>query len=152
MRGDDGLGHAVIEVLQDSNLRDVDLLKLVGESTRLLEAWRHRQEVIIVDAVILGAAAGSIHRILVDDPRLPTPAIKSSSHGIGLAEAIELGRTLAVLPKHLVVFGVEPGDLTLGTGLTNAVNTALRPLVSDIIVEAKSLCPTRESPDYSIGK
>lgn len=134
MRRDDGLGPAAIERLADT--AEVDLAEFVvldGEATRLVEAWRGRARAIVIDAVRRDTPAGTIHRIdLGAEEAQPGTIRLTSSHGAGLAEAIALGRVLDALPNSLVVFGVEPDDVTHGEGLSPAVAGALQQLIEDI--------------------
>ena len=53
------------------------------------------------------------------------PRSSTSTHAVGLAEAIELARTLGRLPARLVVYGIEGERFEAGTGLTPAVSAAL---------------------------
>jgi hydrogenase maturation protease len=48
-----------------------------------------------------------------------------SSHAVGLAEVIELGRVLKQLPPHLSVVGIEGADFRPGAGLSPAVARAV---------------------------
>jgi len=135
MRRDDGVGPAAVSRLR-ARSADADLVVLDGEATRLLDAWTGRQHVIVIDAATSGEAAGTVHRIdMVTDP-VPTPGRGASSHGAGLAEAVELARVLDALPDRLVVYGVEVADVSFGEGLTPAVGEALDTLVERLIAEA----------------
>jgi len=136
MRGDDGVGPAAVARLAGADPPlEVDLVTLDGEPARLIEAWRHRRRAIVIDAACGGAAAGTIHRVEPDhDP--PRWSAPPSSHGAGVAEALALARVMDALPEHLVVFGMEPGDLTLGEGLSDQVRAALPDLVAQVRAEA----------------
>lgn len=140
MRGDDGVGPAAVACLEHTDPAllegEPELIALDGEPARLLEAWRGRRLAIVIDAARSDKAAGSIHRIEVGRDPLPPWATGSSSHSAGLAEAVALGRTLDRLPRQLIVFGVEPGDLTLGEGLSSAVSAALPALIEQVALEA----------------
>lgn len=143
MRGDDGIGETVIHQLAHTELalhehHEIDLLLLDGEGTRLLDAWRGRELVIVVDAVRGGDEPGSIHRVEVGVDPLPPWSRSTSSHGAGLAAAIDLARLLDVLPRELVVFGVEPGDLSMGEGLSPEVMAVVPRLVDGILEDLRS--------------
>ncbi|NNC81571.1 MAG: hydrogenase maturation protease [Acidimicrobiales bacterium] len=139
MRRDDGVGLAAIAHLEDteSNSADgaVEFRALDGEPTRLIEAWRGRRRAVVIDAARAGATAGAIHRVEVGVDPLPDWANIASSHSAGLAEAIALARAVDALPDQLIVFGVEPGDLSMGEGLSAEVESAVPPLVQRILDE-----------------
>lgn len=129
MRRDDGAGPAAITLL--AGTPELDLVVLDGEATRLLEAWRGRSLAIVIDATRTGDAPGTIHRLDLDVDDVPD-ATNTSSHGAGLAAAVALARALDALPGRLIVYGVEPGDLSMGEGLSPPVSTALSELVGRV--------------------
>jgi hydrogenase maturation protease len=66
------------------------------------------QAMIVVDAVQFGAPAGTLHQLSWDEiPAFDNAAI--SAHGIGLKEAVEVGRLLCPekLPETIMLFGIE---------------------------------------------
>ena len=140
MRRDDGVGAAVIAQLEQAELiRNGDAVELVlldGEPARLIEAWRGRRRAIVIDAARAGVDAGRIHRVDVAVEPLPDWTTSGSSHSAGIAEAVALAKVLDSLPDELVVFGIEPADLSLGEGLSPAVEAALPALVELVIDEA----------------
>lgn len=86
--GDDGVGLAVARALAARGFETRESADASVVLT-LLEAERR---VVLVDAVVGGGAPGAVIRLAVDALASgPTPL---SSHGIGVAEAIELARTL----------------------------------------------------------
>ena len=122
-RTDDGVGPHVVQAATDLP-DDVKTLVLDGEPARIVEAWRGAELAVVVDAVRTGARPGTLHRVssqrLVEE--LPSAV---SSHGTGLREAVALGRLLQRLPEHLLVIGVEAGDVSHGFELTSPVAAAV---------------------------
>ena len=57
-------------------------------------------------------------------PRTSRPG-PGSTHTLGLGAAIDLGMALDRMPQRLVVHAIEAADLTVGTGMTLAVATAV---------------------------
>jgi hydrogenase maturation protease len=92
--------------------------------------------VVVVDAARDGSVPGAIHRIEVGVDPLPNWANVASSHSAGLAEAIALARALDALPEELIIYGIEPGDVAMGEGLTASVESAIPELVLRITSEA----------------
>ena len=94
--------------------------------SRSLEEGRR---VVVVDAVVGGGAPGAVMRL---DARAlaagPTPL---SSHGIGVAEAIELARTLygegAVARVEIVGVAIDRPAAGARIGLSPAVAAAVEP-------------------------
>jgi hydrogenase maturation protease len=115
----------------------VRLLVSDGEPTRMIEAWDGAPLAIVVDTVRAEPAVpGRLHRLVLDRAAAG-PEFLVSSHGLGLGQAIGLGQALGRLPGRLIVHAVEGGDLSLGTGLTHAVASAIRPLASAVLADIR---------------
>ena len=132
-RNDDGVGPALAERLAKLVTSDVDVRVLDGEPTALLDAWTDAQLAIVVDAVLCEPARpGQIHRT-------STTALNSnsatSSHGLGVPEAVELGEVLGRLPERLIVYAVEAADVGYGTDLSPAVAAALPELLDAVRID-----------------
>lgn len=125
-RGDDGAGLEVVRALRERVGPGVELLEGPADATALLDRWSDRDRVIVVDAVVSGRPPGTLHRF--DDLRTDLPAAfdATSTHGLGLAHAVALGRSLGRYPRRLSVWGIEAGNVRMGDGLTEAVGHAVR--------------------------
>jgi hydrogenase maturation protease len=119
LRGDDGLGPAVITALRKQGFDRADLVQVDSDLLDLLDLWQGR-ETIIVDAVRSGREPGAIIEFDALNERLPA-ARTASSHAIDLATAIELGRALDQLPRSLWLIGVEAEHVTFGTPFSEHV-------------------------------
>ncbi|MCH0539672.1 hydrogenase maturation protease [Streptomyces sp. MUM 203J] len=141
-RRDDGVGWAVIRLLRDrASLRPLPpgtvLSVSDGEPARLIGLWEDTALTVVVDAVRTGPGRpGRVHRLAARDTELPG-AGAATSHGLGFGEAVELARALGRLPRHLCVYAVEAADTSLGTGLTPAVEAAVRPLAERVEDEVR---------------
>lgn len=141
--GSDGLGWEVVKILQeDSGLSQKPGLKLRcldRPGIQLLEVMQSSDNVILVDAVSIGQLPGSLVRLGLEDIRAENSAM--STHNIGLAEALQLGRTLQRLPRQILLLGLETGgDLNwqysqaeLQT-LVNAVRAATGCVQNDAVI------------------
>lgn len=126
-RGDDGAGPAVASRLR---LPEAEVRLARGEATELLQLFAGRDRVYVVDAVVSGQAPGTLHRL--DGHELPPFMRSTSTHGLGLAEAVELARVLGSLPRELVVLGIEAADFTSGGPLSAPVSKAVDRLVRSL--------------------
>lgn len=134
-RHDDGVGVALIARLRECGLPGVELVEESGEPAALVQRWSGWKTVVLVDAVDAGKKAGTLHRFEWAGGRWDAApsAAAVSTHGLGLAEAVELGRVLERLPDHLVVYGIEVADVSHGVGLSPPVAAALDTLVDDLV-------------------
>jgi hydrogenase maturation protease len=134
-RGDDGAGLLVARRLRELG---ADARWWEGEPLRLIDLWEHADYVILVDAVVTGAPAGTIH---VWDSRRVSLDSKAphSTHGLGLAEAIELARTLNRLPSRLEVYGIEGYCFDRGGGISHEIQYAVDEVVRRILAQHLSI-------------
>ena len=149
-RRDDGIGPAVAAEIEGQHLPGIRVAFCDGEPAGLLDAWASTGLAVIVDAVrSVPAAPGRIHRCL---PGQLGRGSLASSHGIGVPEALSLGRALGQYPRRVVIFGVEAADLGPGEGLSEAVATALPDVVAAVAAELRRAKVPPGSPDDSDGE
>ena len=101
-RGDDAAGRTVARLLQGRLPDDVEIAELEGEATELLAKFEGIDAAFLVDACWSGAPAGTIRRLDVNVTPLQQGLFSLSTHGFGLAEAVELARVLTQLPPYCV--------------------------------------------------
>lgn len=123
-RADDGVGPALVARLSPLALGGVDFAAGPRDAGWILGAWSDRDRVVVLDAVRSGGDAGDVLQI---DPTDGTfvDAANASTHGLGLASAIELGRALGELPDRLALIGIEGACFDLGAEMSAAVRAAL---------------------------
>jgi len=133
--GDDWLGWELAE-----RLRSSDALARWGDrvsislhdrpGAALLQAWRGSGLVVLLDAVRSGAVPGTPHRL--DTEQLRGRPRLLSTHGFGVAEAIQLAAALDALPDAMLFFGIEASPEHTELCLSEAVHDAVPALVAEI--------------------
>lgn len=133
-RSDDGVGPAVADAIRRQR-PDIPVRDCRGEPLDLVELFADASEAVVVDAMLSGTEApGTVTTI--DATHAPVPIrTQASSHGLGLADALELARSLGRLPVRLVVIGVEAATLEPGTALSPAVAAAVPRAVDAVLAE-----------------
>lgn len=104
LRGDDAAGLlAARELLRYEPGADV----VVGtrDVATLAAALSGARSAVLVDAVA-GGEPGAIVRYEAGGEPLPAGWRDASTHGLGVAAAIELARALGELPERVVVYGI----------------------------------------------
>ena len=111
-----------------------------GETLALLDLWAGSDAVVLVDAIRSGARPGTIHRFDASERPLPRELRGSSStHAVGIGEAIELARSLQRLPRRVLVLGVEGRRFDAGVGLSAEVEAGVDSLADVVLGEARAL-------------
>jgi len=134
-QGDDGAGLAVARRVRESAPDGVDIVELEGEPVSIVDAWGGGEEVFLIDAVSAGTAPGTVHRVDATDTPLPSELSTASTHTFGVGEAVELARALGRLPRRLIVYGIEAGNLGAGRELSPEVASAVDEVAERILQE-----------------
>jgi len=129
LRGDDAAGLEAVKLWQaqhpDSVTQvQVELSELSGLD--LLDLLEGMDAAILVDAVQSSACAGTVIRIGADELASFTPG-SGSAHGWGVAETLEMGRSLypSLADCRISLIGIEAGPMDMGADLSPQVQAAL---------------------------
>ena len=129
MRGDDAAGLEAVKLWQAQHPDNaakvqVELSELPGLA--LLDLLEGMDAVILVDAVQSSACAGTVIRIGADELASFTPG-SGSAHGWGVAETLEMGRSLypSLADCRISLIGIEAGPMDMGADLSPQVQAAL---------------------------
>lgn len=163
LRGDDGVGEAVLAALDDLTAKDprIRLARCDGEPARMIELWDGFDRAIVVDAARNGETpCGHVYRrVLVADVDRPHDAMTGvgepagNGHAAGFGAAIRLAHALDRLPPHLTLYAVVGRDFDLGAPLSPPVAEAARELAALIRAECEERVADRSAParDQSPG-
>ncbi|MFC3119745.1 hydrogenase maturation protease [Jhaorihella thermophila] len=138
-RGDDAVGREVARWLRGRAPQRARVLDTDGEPASLIALLDGLAAVWIVDACRSGARAGAIRRLDVSATALPSELTTVSTHGLGLAEAIELARAIDRLPPHCVVYAIEASAFDHGSSLTPDVAAAVAETGRRILAEISAV-------------
>ncbi|HXZ20919.1 MAG TPA: hydrogenase maturation protease [Candidatus Acidoferrales bacterium] len=138
-RSDDGAGLAVAQRVRGRITEGVAICEESGDGAELLELWKGAGTVILVDAVESGAAPGTVHRLDASATAIPRRIFRYSTHGFGVAEAVEMARTLNQMPARLIVYGIEGKNFAAGAALSPEVEQAAAEVTLRIIDEVRAL-------------
>lgn len=128
-RSDDAAGLVAARRLRSMG---VDAVEHQSDSIDLMEAWSGHQEAIVIDAVMTGADPGSVTIWEAHRTPLPPDRFPCSTHGLGVAEAVELARLLGRLPRSLTIYGIEARTFDRDGPLSPEVDEAVNRLVMQI--------------------
>ena len=141
-RGDDGFGPAVAQRLWGRVHPTVRILERSGDALALIEDWDGIPSVVI-DAMAPISEPGQVHRFDLTDSPLPIGFAPSSSHAFGVAETVELARSLGRLPQCLVAYLVEGEQFGTGATLSLAVAEAVGDAAGRIVSEVLTILRAR---------
>lgn len=144
-RGDDGVGPSVADRLA-GRLQGCEFIEGRNDALSIVNAWDGAELAVVVDAADSGASPGTTHRFEVDSEPLPKATARCSSHGLGLAEALELGKVLGCRPPRLVIYAIEVKNLRHGVGLSRKVAAAVEKVVRGVEADVALFIGANSNP------
>jgi hydrogenase maturation protease len=138
-RRDDGAGIFAARRIKGQKFPLITIKEEAGEGTALMEAWNKADAVILVDAVSSHRRPGTIDRLDLRSMAVPKSVRLFSTHAFGVAQAVELARSMGTLPAKVVLLGVEGEDFSPGSGLSSSVQTVMSRLEKMILDELSAL-------------
>lgn len=145
LRGDDGVGIQVVEMLKERDLPgDVLLLDAgtpgLGIVNQLQEFTQvGGEQVMIIDAASMGEKPGVWRRFSPEEVKLIASGEHLSLHQMDLADSLALADALGVLPEKIVIYGIEPACTDWEMGLSPEVSAGVPELVKNILCELEEI-------------
>lgn len=143
-RCDDRIGLYICDLIMDAisgnpMVKKIDVMKMSGEGTELMDKWQGYETVIIADASQYKGSPGRIARLDVTQTGLTSDFFHYSTHSFSLAEAVELSRNLGRLPQNLIVYAIEGVNFQTGREITLEVEISGVKTARSIIREAEMM-------------
>lgn len=138
-RGDDAAGLIIATHLHERAIDGVKIKNQSGEGLSLMECWQGTETVFIIDAVSSGSQPGTIFRLDANKESIPGKFFHYSTHAFSVAEAVELARTLDLLPKQLIIYGIEGINFQIGAQLSIEVSSAIDDVLARLLTDITSI-------------
>jgi hydrogenase maturation protease len=137
---DEGVGVRVIEAMHKLDPAalpaDIEVVDGGTSGADLVDVLADRRKVIVIDAVDIDAAPGTVVRFTGDDLLAEAVALVSL-HQLGLIDSLRMTRQLGCAPAEVIIFGVRPGDFSPGLELTAPVAAVIPRLIDLVLAEAR---------------
>jgi len=136
-RGDDGVALRVLDLLRkDSRLpSSVQLIDAAGSSMAALHALSGRDKVLFIDCATMGEKPGVWRRFHPSDARSLKALPHLSLHEGDLFETLEAAEALDDTAKEVVILGIEPESVEMGSTLSPALENRLGEYVDQVVAE-----------------
>ena len=134
---DDGVGIKIAHKLKEENAK-LEVIETSEAGIALLDLIAGYNKLIIIDSIkIEKGRPGDLYKLELGD--LKPSKDFSSSHGIGIATAFELGQRLGYsMPKFVSIYAVNiKNNLTFGEECTEAVKKRIPFIVKQIMRKEK---------------
>lgn len=131
-RSDDAAGLIAARKIKINAPKGIEVIENNGDGTDLIDKWAGRNKVILIDAVLSGSSAGTIHKFSAPGSILPSELFKFSTHIFSVQQAIYLSASLGNLPQELTIYGIEASSFDSGTNISAEVETAINNVVRSV--------------------
>jgi len=123
LMSDEGVGVHLIRKLStlDRKWPGVDFLDLGTAGARILHAIAGRKKAVFIDAAFMDKTPGTILRFTPEDVHSEKKLPRMSLHEGDLLQFLDLSRRLGECPKDIVIFGIQPRDLSPSESLSPAL-------------------------------
>ncbi len=138
---DEGVGLRVVERLVTTYTLPEEVQVLDGGTLGLdllhyLEGADGRpvDNLLIVDAVEMGKEPGTLIRMEGDE--VPSfLSVKISPHQVGIPDMLFAAKLRDIYPRHVVLWGIQPGTLDVGLDLSPRVGAQVDVVVAKVLEE-----------------
>lgn len=137
-RSDDAAGLLVARRLRELG---VDAQGHTGDPLALIDAWDGASEAILIDTVVSGATPGTVTKYEAGKAPLPPDPFCCSTHAFGIAETVEIARSLGRLPARLLIYGIEGVSFEIGGSVSTEVAVAVERVAREIAGRAQATAP-----------
>jgi hydrogenase maturation protease len=142
LRRDDGIGLLLLQFLQENKKTLSKTIDFIDGGTRgmnLIHLLGDYDTVLLVDAVDFKGTPGQIKKFTLDEIKNQKIQLFLSTHEPDFLTVFALLKELKMTPSHLVIFGVQPKDISQGIGLSKEVNLVLPVLQKQILKEIQTM-------------
>lgn len=134
LRGDDGVGPAVVEALKRRGLPEgVEAVDGGQAGLGLVGLMEGADRVVLVDAAEMGAAPGAFRAFGPGEALVSREILGCGVHEARVGAALRVAEALGCLPPEVKVVGVQPKQMGWGVGLSREVSRALPGVVRAVL-------------------
>jgi len=147
---DDGVGIRIARRLKEEN-PELEVLESGEAGVGLLDVVVGYRRLIVIDSIKTGRGKpGELYQLSLEELK-PAGGL-ASSHGVGLATALELGRRLGwPVPRCVRIYAVEVRDnTTFGEECTPEVAAKIRDIAQEIAEEEGLTRPEAKPNGFGI--
>jgi hydrogenase maturation protease len=138
-RADDGIGCLVARRLAGRLPADVAVLTRGGDVMDIGDDMAGIDALVCIDAAMPAGSPGRVSRIDLGTQALAASRSFTSSHGLGLAQAIALAQALGTASRDIVIYAIEGASFAPGATMTPGVAAVVEDVAARVIAEVGRL-------------
>lgn len=139
LRGDDGIGPAVLQALAQHERLSPEAMLLEGDAWTLASLIQSKglRRVILLDAMEMEGSPGDWQRLQIDNRSayLHKARQKADTHHLNLDTMLAMLEILGVVLPELIVYGVQPQSVSWSERLSKSVQKTIPTLCKHILID-----------------
>ena len=137
LRGDDGIGPAIIRHLENKFSPEILQLYDAGsDAFTVLDHLMQPEPVMVIDCAKMGTTPGTIQVVSVGDSDYIDKNLGISLHGYSLSEVWQMARLMGET-ADLSIIGIEPKQIAFNSDISEEVKKSIPAVVKIVVEEAK---------------
>lgn len=137
LRGDDGIGPAVLDYLRFNGVSEhARLIEAGSDAFAVLDHLLQPEPVILIDCARMGKAPGDVRVIHLSEFTLRITDQLVSLHGFSMAEVYQMARKMGPV-ADCVIIGIEPESVEFNQELSGAVRESIPAAAQLVNLEMK---------------
>ena len=136
--GDEGIGCLAVEELNRRYQMPSEVECIDGGTAgfELLSLIDNKDQLILIDALRNDMAPGTV--VKIEDENVPQSFLSSiTPHQLGISDVLAAAALTDILPKKMVLYGVEPKQLDVGIGLSPEVENGMEKIIKVVVEQLR---------------
>lgn len=137
LMSDEGIGVLLVNRLSElsENYPEADFVDAGTGGLNLLHLFEGREKAILVDCANMEEEPGTINKFTPVQVKSVKQLAHQSLHEQDILKIIKMAKTLDQCPKEIVIFGIQPEQVSLGQTLSNELEQKIDDYISMICKE-----------------
>ncbi|MHB9026131.1 MAG: hydrogenase maturation protease [Armatimonadota bacterium] len=131
---DEGIGIHLLRALE-GRVGEVELAEVGTAGMRILHLLPGMRKAIFLDCAMMDAEPGTLRRFTPDDVDSRKVLQRLSLHEGDLLQILEIARTVDALPPEVIIFGIQPADVSPSESLSHTLTARLPEYVAAVLNE-----------------
>lgn len=134
---DEGIGGFLVEKLQTQadNFPNVEFIDAGTGGMAMLHLIESREKVILIDCSYMNTVPGTIKKFTPQQVQSTKKLMHYSLHEVDILKVLDIAGQLDNCPQQVVIFGIEPSVIELGTSLSDIVTAKIDDYITAITEE-----------------
>jgi len=127
LMSDEGIGVIIVNKLEEISKRypHIDFIDAGTGGLKLLHYFEGREKAIIIDCANMQEEPGKIRRFTPEQVKSVKQLAHQSLHEQDLIKIIEMAKELGTSPKEIVIFGIQPKNISLKNAISEELENQI---------------------------